>query len=86
MSITAWIAKIGTNPTFIAAQAHIWFACTLTLVGVPWWITVMTSAVKEYVFDHLYEKDPPQTTWDNTTDWLGYCLGVAIALGYNALK
>lgn len=85
MSLSSFIAKLGTNPTWIVANAHVWFACTLILMGANFWIVTLAAAVKEFFFDHYYEKDPPQTTMDNVTDFIGYCTGVVIGLFYLSL-
>jgi len=78
MSVTSFVARVGSNPTWIAANAHFWFAFSLVQlshgVGTVAVIAAV-AAVKEFVFDRLYEHDPPQTTLDNVEDFFGYLLG-----------
>jgi hypothetical protein len=82
-TIAAWIAKVGINPTFIAFNAHCWFAAFVVSQalarGVHWYFVVpaavVVSGVKEYAFDAKNEV-PKQTFWDNTQDFLGYMSGV----------
>ena len=82
MTISSLIAKVGSNPYWIAANAHAWFACSMVLMGVPWWVIVLAAGGKEFIFDARYELDPPQTFMDNLTDFAGYCVGVGIGALY----
>lgn len=82
--MTNIVAKIGQNPTFIAFNAHCWFAYAIVYT-LPWHAAlalgvVAAAAVKEFWFDAHYETNPPQTAVDNLTDWLGYCFGVLLAM------
>ena len=87
MPITSWIAKTGMNPTFIAQNAHCWFAFALVttlhiafpaapLMGfaIP---LLAVAAVKEFWFDATYEL-PKQTLEDGVVDFLGYGLGLTL--------
>lgn len=42
------------------------------------------AAVKEYWFDARYEKNPPQTFWMNTQDFIGYVAGAWLAVWWTA--
>ena len=80
--ITDLISSIGTNPTFIAFNAHCWFAFAALViwnnpVGFP--VLLAGAAVKEFWFDANYET-PKQTFLDNFTDFTGYLVG--LGLGY----
>jgi hypothetical protein len=80
------------NNYFLAAMAHsgwsgLIIACggILTMAGLPNLMVVgalsagmvLFAAVKEFWYDANYEL-PKQTAFDNITDFLGYCAGVAI--------
>jgi len=86
MKVTAWIAKIGTNQSFIAFNAH-WGVCYCAATQLHRWFSywpivgtiLVLAAIKEYVFDRLYET-PHQTPLDNTEDWLGYAFGCLLAM------
>jgi hypothetical protein len=83
MSLASFIAKTGTNPYFIAFNAHCWSAYAL-VVTVPWHVTAALAvaalaAVKEFWFDATYEV-PKQTSLDNLTDWVGYAAGAVLAV------
>ena len=80
--ITDLISNIGTNPTFIAFNAHCWFAFAALVtwgdpVGFP--VLLAVAAVKEFWFDANYET-PKQNFLDNFTDFTGYLVG--LGLGY----
>ena len=80
--MAALIARIGTNPTFIAAMAHCWFAYAIVYTAHRWWVAipvVLLAAAKEFAFDARYEQ-PKQTLVDNLTDWAGYSAGAALAV------
>jgi hypothetical protein len=87
MSIAAWIAKLGVNPTFIAQNAHCWFAFSLMTVlhlafrAAPVMafavLALMLAAAKEFWFDAAYEV-PKQTVEDGVVDFLGYGLGLTL--------
>jgi 1,4-dihydroxy-2-naphthoate octaprenyltransferase len=86
VSLSSFIARLGVNPIWIAANAHVWFAAFAVTIGlrhVPWWLLVPVAlalaALKEFVFDAQREV-PKQTFKDNLTDFAGYVLGVGIAL------
>jgi hypothetical protein len=82
VSLASWVAKIGVNPTFIAANAHCWFAFAVIVtahrpvLALP---ALAAAAVKEFYFDAHYEV-PKQTFTDNATDFAGYALGIALAV------
>ncbi len=82
MSLSSVIAKIGTNPYFIAANAHAWFAYAIvsTFYSMPTVCLALLAAwLKEFWFDAKYEV-PQQTFKDNLTDYLGYCAGIGLAV------
>ncbi|MFI5091078.1 MAG: hypothetical protein ACHP7P_13565, partial [Terriglobales bacterium] len=87
-TLTALIARIGTNPDFIAANAHCWFAFAIVTVVMPHWalvpaVAVPAAAIKEFWFDANYEV-PHQTFMDNLEDFGGYMLGILLGIGANA--
>ena len=77
------IARIGTNPTFIAFNAHWGFAFFVTHWLPHAWPSaaacLAAAAVKEFWFDATYES-PPQPFMDNLTDFGGYAVGVVVVL------
>lgn len=79
--LASFIAKIGVNPTFIAFQAHCWFAFSVVSTcgrySVP--VVLVSAALKEFWFDAKYEV-PAQTWKDNTLDFAGYTTGALLAL------
>ena len=80
-TVTAWIAKVGVNPDFIAFNAHAGFA--YALVHTFGWraalVVIPAAAAKEFWFDATYEV-PKQTFSDNAMDFAGYATGVVLAL------
>ena len=80
MSLSAFIAKVGVNPVWIAANAHCWFAFAVVTVFPSWWTVgagIAIATAKEFVFDARNEV-PKQTAFDNWTDLAGYCAGLAL--------
>ena len=79
--LTAWVAKVGVNPDFIAFQAHAWFAYAIvyTFGAYAALAVIPAVAAKEFLFDAKYEV-PKQTTEDNLLDFTGYMTGVVLAL------
>jgi hypothetical protein len=77
--IEAFIAKLGTDPLWIALNAHFWFAAfVILLLKGDWWAVaafIFLAAFKEFWFDAHFETTPPQTTRDNWTDFSGYVAG-----------
>jgi hypothetical protein len=88
MSLTSWIAKLGVNPTFIAQNAHCWFAYSVLItahllfpdLAFAWLAlpALALAAIKEFWFDASNEV-PKQTFADNATDFSGYVLGVVLS-------
>lgn len=84
--ITDFISSIGENPKFIAFAAHSGVAATVLLLFSGWHqylaavIAIGLAGFKEFAFDRLYEKSPPQTFWDDLEDFTGYLTGIAFAL------
>ncbi len=84
--LTAFISRVGENPKTIAFFAHSGVAATVLLLFSGWHqylaavIAIGVAGFKEFVFDHLYEKTPPQTFWDDLDDFTGYLTGIAFAL------
>jgi hypothetical protein len=86
MSLTAFIARIGTNIQFVAAMAHIGMTFTLLHFAgyfLPLWpmvaVVMVAAAIKEFIFDILYEHDPPQTFALSAQDFMGYLIGCGLA-------
>ncbi len=87
-SIAAQIGKIGENPAFVTAMAHMWFAFSVLAVaaryGITLWVAVplfvVLAAAKEFVFDLKFETTPPQTVFTSAEDFAEYMLGVLAAI------
>lgn len=81
MSVASFIAKTGTNPAFVALNAHCWFAFAVVRTLGAWALVpvLLLAAIKEFWFDATYEV-PKQTFWDNATDFGGYALGAVLAV------
>ena len=73
------LEKIVT-PSFVAFQAHCWFAyaivVTFGLNTLPW--VVGAAAVKEFYVDKHFEAN--QSFSDNLQDWTGYVAGALLAV------
>ena len=88
MSLASWIAKLGMNPTFIAQNAHCWFAYSVLMtahllfptLAFAWLAlpALILAAIKEFWFDATNEV-PKQDFSDNATDFSGYALGVVLS-------
>lgn len=89
-ALSDWLAKLGEDPIFVAFNAHCWFAFAVIFVTAQY-VTHTTlyvlagacmalSACKEFLFDANYEENPPQTAYDNATDFAGYVCGIFLAL------
>lgn len=84
------IAALGESSQFVAFWAH--FGVSMGLVDhtrlahkVYMASGIMVyAAVKEYWFDARYEKNPPQTFWMNTQDFIGYVAGAWLAVWWTA--
>lgn len=84
--IFSWIGRIGENQTFIATMAHVFFAYfvvslasgTHQHIAAVIWLGLF--GFKEFFIDRLYEHTPPQTFWDDLDDYIGYVLGIILAL------
>lgn len=82
-----WFNTLIATNTFSENAAHILAAYGATLTVhrfgwhlLPWSLTfVILAAVKEYWYDASFET-PPQTFTMNTTDFLGYVVGIVIGL------
>jgi hypothetical protein len=83
VSLSSFIARTGTNPNFVAFNAHCWFA--FAVVG-SWNISfharlalavaaTLAALGKEFWFDLHYETTPPQTILDSLRDFAGYMAG-----------
>jgi len=68
------------TPTFIAFQAHCWFAYALVFTFPHWvyYAVLGGAAVKEFYIDKHFEAN--QTFRDNLLDYVGYVTGAVIAL------
>lgn len=86
MSLSSLIARVGVSPTWITANAHVWFAYAVTYTILPYatnaylvcGVLLAAAGAKEFWFDAKYEV-PRQTFLDNAEDFLGYLAGVALA-------
>lgn len=80
-TLSAFVAKVGVNPYWIAFNAHFWFAAFLVLAagGARWafYGVIIAAALKEFWFDAKYEV-PKQTSFDNWSDFAGYALGAML--------
>lgn len=85
MSLATFVARVGQLPSWLADQAHIWFAAWVVLAAThlfghePYWIggVVVAAMLKEFVFDIKVEKD----SWTGSLiDFAGYCFGCAISV------
>lgn len=79
--ITTWLGKLGPNPTFVAANAHCWFAFSVLAVAPSIWTAaaaVLIAGAKEFWWDLKYET-PKQTWLDSTEDFAGYLGGIVLA-------
>ena len=77
------IAKLGQNIQFVAFWAHLGVGALIVLVSgryseVAAIIVILGASVKEFYFDAKYEKDPPQTFWDNLEDFSGWSMGAVV--------
>lgn len=78
------ISALGQNIQFVAFFAHAGVSyfiidvasdsCKMPLAL----LIIVLAGIKEFYFDARFEKDPPQTFWDNLEDWLGWSLGVIL--------
>jgi hypothetical protein len=81
MSLSSFIARVGTSPSWITDNAHFWFAYAVVLTSRQAWMVlpvILLALVKEFWFDAKFEV-PKQTFADNMTDFLGYTLGSIVA-------
>ena len=80
--IAHWIAVTGTDPEFIAFNAHCWFGFMLVSISPdkPWAVIGVNvfALGKEFWFDKHFEQ-PPQTFHENLLDFVGYSIGAALA-------
>jgi len=84
MSLKTFISGVGTNPNFIAWNAHWGFGFFVVVAGVHthvplWWIVSFFTVLfgfKEFWFDKHFELAPPQSFVDNLIDFLGYMTGM----------
>ncbi len=82
---SAFIAKTGENPNFIAFMAHSGVAAYLSSrfpYGVPRMLAsgvgAVLAGIKEFWFDLRNEKTPPQTFLDSLLDFVGYMTGLIV--------
>jgi hypothetical protein len=80
------IATIGENTEFVAFMAHSGFAYFVVSLfsGLHQYIAagicLVVFAAKEFWFDIHYEQSPPQTFLDSLDDYVGYCIGIVLAV------
>ena len=85
-ALTTKVAELGQNNQFVAAMAHIgWgfsltslFAASNVYIGAA--ALTVAAGVKEFYFDRLHEKTPPQTFMDDATDFATYLVGIGANL------
>jgi hypothetical protein len=83
-------SRIAESPTFIALNAHCWFAFAVVAIALRFhanllavlFIAVPLAAFKEFYIDLKYESDPPQTLADSVDDFCGYMTGFIIGAVY----
>jgi hypothetical protein len=85
-SIWKWFNTVIATNTFSENAAHILagYGAVLTVAFLSlsaWWYLalVVAAALKEYAYDANFET-PHQTFLMNTTDFLGYCVGIGAGL------
>jgi hypothetical protein len=71
MAHVAWAYGIVLTTAFISGQLRLAAEMSIGLG--------LFAAVKEFVYDANFEKDPPQTFKDNMQDFCGYLGGIALA-------
>jgi hypothetical protein len=84
--LSVLVASTGQNIQFVAFFAHLGVGACITRFaikhGVKTWILfaifIVGGAIKEYYFDARDEVNPPQTFWDNTQDFIGWCCGPVV--------
>ncbi len=87
--IRGWLTNSWMNEVnFLAAMAHVGWACLLTLACSIWFGSrgqlgasaslIVYAAIKEWGYDAHFEL-PPQTWRDNLQDFCGYLGGIALA-------
>ena len=81
-----WFNTVIATNTFSENAAHVLagYGAVLTVAlfhRSRWWYAafVIAAALKEYAYDANFET-PHQTFTMNTTDFLGYCVGIALGL------
>jgi hypothetical protein len=90
--LTSFISKVGENPLFIAFMAHAGFAYFVVSLfsGTHQYIAacvcLLAFGLKEFWYDIKYEQNPPQTFIDSSEDFIGYVIGIIIALTLAYLK
>jgi len=91
MNIFNKIGSFGESPKTVAFFAHCFFAAFIVsqFSGKRQYLAaalmVGAAGVKEFVWDRLYEKTPPQTFYDDLTDFIGYAAGVGLVLVVSVL-
>lgn len=82
--LSAWVAALGQNMQFVAFWAHFGVGALVVIVSGPraalyvMLAVIGLGAVKEFVFDMLYEQKPPQTWADSFEDFFGWFLGAML--------
>jgi hypothetical protein len=69
------------TPAFVAFQAHCWFAYAVVFTFFNPWVVggaVVAAGVKEFYIDKHFESD--QSFKDNAQDFVGYAVGVVLAV------
>lgn len=69
------------TPTFIAFNAHCWFAYAITYTFPNTYVihgTILAAGVKEFYIDKHFEAS--QSFADNAVDFLGYLSGIVLAV------
>ena len=87
MSLKTLFSGVAESETFIAFNAHCWFAFAMVAIALRFhadllavmFIAVTLAAFKEFYIDLKYESTPPQTFADSVDDFCGYMTGLIIA-------
>lgn len=78
-SIAKFIAELGVNQNWIAANAHFWFAMSFILLAHGSIFAAIAflviAGLKEFWFDATFE-EPKQSFEDNAIDFTEYALGI----------
>ncbi|HUD11453.1 MAG TPA: hypothetical protein VMS08_03510 [Candidatus Saccharimonadia bacterium] len=80
-----FIGKIGSNPSFISWNAHMFFAYAVAYTFHSWWVAaavIVGAGLKEFYLDKHFGM--ARDFQKSLVDWLGYTSGVLLALAARA--